>query len=184
MRINRCTQFDRYQSQKPVALREGFIINEQGVLHRLNRSIDERERGGWTERKRERRLPNCLFPLLMEYAEGPSYRELHIYLGSLRMHALSTGRAIFWGVQFTSDLNLKSKGRNSLNKEWFAYEVVTGILSFAIGCLKGDNETRVTILEIRISDCDGTNLLKIGDWPDIYDFIFKSFELRSRTECL
>lgn len=55
---------------------------------------------------------------------------------------------------------------------------------FAIGCLKGDNETRVTILEIRISDCDGTNLLKIGDWPDIYDFIFKSFELRSRTECL
>lgn len=98
MRINRCTQFDRYQSQKPVALREGFIINEQGVLHRLNRSIDERERGGWTERKRERRLPNCLFPLLMEYAEGPSYRELHIYISGVYacMHFLQ-GEPFFEG---------------------------------------------------------------------------------------
>lgn len=54
MRINRCTQFDRYQSQKPVALREGFIINEQGVLHRLNRSIDEREREADGQREREK----------------------------------------------------------------------------------------------------------------------------------
>lgn len=174
MRINRCTQFDRYQSQRPVALRERFIINEQGVLHRLNRSIDERERGGWTERKKITKLFVPIVDGVCSRLELPW--TAYIYIGSLRMHALSTGRAIFWEVQFTSDLNLKSKDRNSLNKEWFAYEVVTGILSFAIGCLKGDNETRVTILEIRISDCDGTNLLKIGDWPDIYDFIFKSFD--------
>lgn len=70
-----------------------------------------------------------------------------------------------------------------MNKEWFVYEVDIGILFFVIGCLKGDNEICVFILEIWILDCDGINLFKIGDWFDIYDFIFKFFEFRFWMEC-